>query len=145
MPVDGDAIDSVRISPDGTRVAFQSRESDRLEVYVADFPSFARRTRVSPTGGVLPRWRADGRELFYLALDRTVMAIPLGDTSENAFGIPVRLFSAPVPDLGLTSGVDLYDAAPDGKQFFVITETGQAQRDSPTIHVAIDWAVTRHP
>ena len=139
LPVDGDAIDSVRISPDGTRVAFQSRESDRLEVYVADFPSFARRTRVSANGGVLPRWRADGRELFYLALDRTVMAITVGDAGENTFGIPVRLFNASVPEGVLTSGIDLYEPAPDGKQFFVIAEAGEASRDNPTIHVVINW------
>ena len=93
----------------------------------------------------MPRWRGDGRELFYMALNRTVMAITVGDAGENTFGIPVRLFNASVPEGVLTSGIDLYEPAPDGKQFFVIAEAGEASRDNPTIHVVINWPSAAPP
>jgi len=139
LPADGESIDSVRLSPDGHRVAYQARESQRLEVYVADFPTFARRTRVSANGGVIPRWRGDGRELYYMDLNRTVMAVPVEDIVQNRFGVPVALFPASVPAGLLTSGIDLYDVATDGKRFFVIAEETGRPRAVATINVIVNW------
>jgi dipeptidyl aminopeptidase/acylaminoacyl peptidase len=61
-------------SPDGRWVAFSSTETGRAEVYVTPFPAGGRRWRVSTEGGSQARWRRDGKELFYLAPDRMLMA-----------------------------------------------------------------------
>ena len=45
---------------------YASNESGQLEVYVQSFPSLGAKSRVSDAGGMLPTWRADGRELFFL-------------------------------------------------------------------------------
>ena len=67
--------DELHLSPDGRWVAFNSDESGRWEVYVASFPGFTSKQQLSGQGGVQPQWRADGRELFYLALDGTMMSV----------------------------------------------------------------------
>ena len=81
MPLSGDRTprllvdtpfveDEVHVSPDGRWVAFNADESGRWEVYVAAFPAFTSKRQISSGGGVQPQWRADGRELFYLASRR---------------------------------------------------------------------------
>jgi Tol biopolymer transport system component len=64
-----------RFSPDGRWVAFQSSESDQLEVYVASFPQPGTKWRVSTNGGLMPRWSHDGGEILYLAPDNTLMSV----------------------------------------------------------------------
>ena len=135
----GTLVDSVRFSPDGRRVAFQSVEGSSTEVFVADYPSFARRTRVSSNGGMMPRWRRDGRELYYLNNARMLMAIPVGDAAENTFGVPMPLFSLPVPLGTLGAGLDLYDVSADGSRFFAIAEGADTRTDLPPITVVVNW------
>jgi hypothetical protein len=143
--VDGIALlDSVRLSSDGRRVAYQAMEASSLEVYVADFPSFARRTRVSSTGGAMPRWRGDGKELYYLSMKRELMAVPVGDVAGNTFGVPVALFTAPVPATVLQAGIDLFDVSADGKTFYVIAEDPDTQARVPPITVVANWVSGLH-
>ena len=132
-------IDSIRVSPDGRRVAFQAHDASSGEVFVADFPSFARRTQVSSAGGAMPRWRSDGRELFYVAPTRMVMAVPVGNGTEPTFGLPVALFEAPIPRTMLGTGLDLYDPTPDGSRFFVISEDSDRPTEVPPITVVVNW------
>ena len=134
-----DLIDSIRFSPDGRRVAFQAREGLNTEVFVADYPSFARRLRVSPAGGVMPRWRRDGRELYYMSPTRMIMAVPVVDAAENAFGLPVPLFAAPVPLGALALGLDVFDPSFDGKLFFMISEDAENRADVQPITVVLNW------
>ena len=84
-----------QFSPDGQWIAFESNESGRYEIYVQRFPAPATRTLVSTGGGLQPRLRPDGKELFYVAPDGRLMAVPLrfppeGQTVEP--GSPVPLF-----------------------------------------------------
>ena len=60
-------------SPDGKWLAYQSEESGRSEVYVTAFPSAAGKWQISTAGGAFPRWRRDGKEIFYLAPDNKMM------------------------------------------------------------------------
>ena len=136
---EGDSFDSVRISPDGRRVAFQSRDTSTTEVYVADFPSFARRTRVSAAGGAMPRWRGDGRELYYVSDARMLMAVPVGDMAENTFGVPRPLFAAPLPIPLFGGGLDLYDPSADGKRFYLISDDGDSRAEIPPITIVVNW------
>ncbi len=96
--------DSGRFSPDGRWVAYMSNESGRMEIYVRPFArplpsgsaahSAAGREQVSSAGGTHPTWRADGRELYYIAPAGALMAVPItigiGGAAEP--GTPVPLF-----------------------------------------------------
>ena len=73
-----------KFSPDGRRVAYVSNESGRDEVYVQAFPLTDEEDQISIGGGSDPEWRKDGAELFYLAADRNLMAVPVRVTG-NAF------------------------------------------------------------
>lgn len=100
-------------------VAYTSDETGRDEVYVRDFPSGVHKWRVSTDGGVLPHWRRDGRELFYLALDGTLMAVAVSPGSGFEPGTPRPLFST---DLRLTppgSLMNEYAVSPDGQRFLL--------------------------
>ena len=84
-----------QFSPDGAWVAYQSDESGRDEIYLQPFPGPGGKLLISIAGGVQVRWREDGRELFYLALDGRLMAVPLQLGSHGqppGAGVPSRSF-----------------------------------------------------
>lgn len=82
-----------QFSPDGRLVAYQTNESGRFEVVVRPFPDGAGKWQVSTGGGVSPRWRADGRELYFLAPDTMLMAVPVSAAGPSfEAGTPVALF-----------------------------------------------------
>ena len=87
--------DEVHVSPNGRWVAFNTDESGVWEVYVAAFPTFTAKRQVSSGGGVQPQWRADGRELFYLAPDGSIMSVPV-DTGTEFTAKPPCACSPPV-------------------------------------------------
>jgi Tol biopolymer transport system component len=82
-----------QFSPDGRWVAYQSNESGRFEIYVVPFPPGAGKWQVSAGGGVSPRWRHDGKEIFFISPDRKMMAVAVS-ASGNSFEAapPVALF-----------------------------------------------------
>jgi eukaryotic-like serine/threonine-protein kinase len=79
-------------SPDGRWVAYQTDESGRYEVVVRPFPNKDPPRTISVDGGMYPRWRADGRELFFVSPDGTMMATGFDATSGHARGVPQPLF-----------------------------------------------------
>jgi hypothetical protein len=84
-----------QFSPDGQWLAYASNESGRNEVYVRTFPEAGGKWQVSVAGGLHPRWRRDGQELFYVAPDSRLMAVPIRlapDTRALDAGAPVALF-----------------------------------------------------
>src|SRR5262249_25284274 len=104
-----------RFSPDGHWIAHSSTETGRSEVYVAPFPGRAGKTiKVSIDGGSAARWRRDGKELFYLSGERSLMSV---DVREEGFdlqiGPPNRLFD--VPGLKSFTFQWPYDVSPDGR------------------------------
>jgi eukaryotic-like serine/threonine-protein kinase len=105
--------DQLQVSPDGQWIAFNSNESKAWEVYVARFPEFTDKRRVSVGGGVQPRWRGDGRELFYLAPDGTMMVVPL-DGSSRARPLFRTSLSPPSPL------VSEFDVTSDGQRFLLL-------------------------
>ena len=88
------------LSPDAQWVAYQTNESGRFEVVVQPFPDGGGKWQVSMAGGVAPRWRADGKELYFLAPDATLMALPVTTGSSFEAGAPVALFPTRVIDGG---------------------------------------------
>jgi Tol biopolymer transport system component len=105
-----------RMSPDGRFVAYQSRESGRWQIYIAPFPATGVKWQVSPAGGVVPRWREDGKELFYIAGGDTMTAVAISLAAATpAIGTPESLFrfrsAMPTP-----TG---WDVTPDGQRFLI--------------------------
>jgi serine/threonine protein kinase len=120
---------AARYSPDGQWIAFVSEESGRPEVYVVPANSQAGMRRVSASGGSLPRWRRDGKELFYLAVNGDLLAVPTRTTGGFEAGSPSVLFAANPPP-------DDYDVAPDGRRF--LFQERALERDVP-LTVVINW------
>ena len=121
-------------SPDGRFVAYSSNESGRFQVYVQTFPLSDRKWQVSTDGGYEPRWRADGREIYYLSEDRKLMAVSVG--AGPTFDIPKLLFQTRVPE-GITSRRTHYVPSRDGQRFLVNTQSNDAL-PSP-ITVVFNW------
>jgi eukaryotic-like serine/threonine-protein kinase len=116
-------------SSDSKWIAFESNESGRFEIYVQPFPKPGVRTIVSTGGGLQPRWRPDGKELFYVAPDGRLMAVPLrfsadGQSVEPAS--PVPLFLTRVTSTRTGGSKQEYAVSSDGQRFLMNTLTEQA-------------------
>jgi eukaryotic-like serine/threonine-protein kinase len=108
-----------QVSPDGNWLAYASDESGAWEVYVTSFPGAAGKWQVSRGGGSEPRWRGDGKEMFYIAPNGMLMAVAVNAESQFVTGTPAALFQvhgrAPISSTDLFT----YDVAKDGKRFLV--------------------------
>ncbi|HKE24306.1 MAG TPA: protein kinase [Bryobacteraceae bacterium] len=128
-----------QFSPDGHWVAYVSDESRRThEVWVQSFPAGAGKFQVSSSGGVQPRWRRDGKELFYIASDGKLMAVDVKTAPAFQAEIPHALFDPQIQGGGSAQFVFRYDVAPDGQRFLVNTE-GQAEAVAEPITVVLNW------
>jgi Tol biopolymer transport system component len=112
-----------QFSPDGEWVAYTSDESGRAEIYVQAFPQPEEIVQVSNNGGAQPRWRPDGKELFYIDLDERLMAVPIrvapgGRTLEHSAAVP--LFVTHIRGANETVRQN-YVVSPDGKRFLMNT------------------------
>ena len=114
-----------QFSTDGRWVAYQSNESGRPEVYVAAFPGAGGKRQISTAGGNYPRWRRDGKEIFYLAPNNTLMAAAV-----NGQGASFEVTSVKALFETRRSGTDFpYDVSVDGQRFLIISasdDTGAA-------------------
>jgi serine/threonine protein kinase/Tol biopolymer transport system component len=132
-----------KFSPDGRWIAYQSNESGQFEIYVQPFPGPGAKTRISTEGGAQVRWRHDGKELFYMALDGRLMAVSIrlpvsGLTVESE--TPTPLFPArPFRAVEHLDGPQ-YVVSPDGQRFLVNT-VGDAT--APPIRVIVNWPAAR--
>jgi serine/threonine protein kinase len=88
------STDEPCVSPDGRWIAFSSLESGHPEVYIAAFPGFTDKRQVSNSGGVQPRWRDDGKELYYLSLGAKMMALDVNTESGADTSVPRQLFES---------------------------------------------------
>lgn len=100
-------------------LAYASNETGRDEVYVRDFPAGVRKWQISSHGGLLPQWRSDGRELFFLTVEGTLMTVTVKPAADFEFTEPKVLFETPIRR-ALPSLQDInnqYAVTPDGKRF----------------------------
>ncbi|MGH9773895.1 MAG: protein kinase domain-containing protein [Candidatus Acidiferrales bacterium] len=132
-----------RFCPRGGWIAYSSDESGRSEVYVTSFPGHQGKWQISQSGGSMPRWRHDGKELFYLAPNSQLMAAEVnwsGSTFDVAAVHPLfHLRLAPGPplyDLGPTAGQVGYDVSPDGQRILV---NSPVEADTSPITVILNW------
>jgi Tol biopolymer transport system component len=120
-----------QFSPDGRWVAYESRESGAWEIYVVDFPGALRKRRISVAGGREPRWRHDGKELFYYAPEGGLMK---ADMNGGEAEPPKRLFN-----ILFSSDIDgfHYAISSDGQRILAIKELGRER--SRDLNVVINW------
>ncbi len=131
---------AVALSPDGKWLAYQSDETGPTEVFVRPFPDVdAGKHQVSSGGGVAPLWSRDGKELFYLGRDKSMMAARMIPGAEIRLGEPVALFRVPDELLGVES---LYytpwDVARDGR-FLMARLVGEGSAESGALVVVENW------
>ena len=122
-------------------MAYASDETGRREVYVRPFPSGEGVWRISVAGGDQPRWRGDGKELFYVAADGKMMAASVravpGPKPALELATPVALFASHIIKSPATSGVFQYDVTADGKRFLVVANNVAAS--SRPLIVVVNW------
>src|SRR5262249_27965733 len=113
-----------QFSPDMNWIAYTSDESGNPQIYLQAFPSGGK-WQISKDGGVQPRWRSDGKELFYRSTDGYIMAVDIrGGTSLEA-GAPKKLFPAPLVAVLTETSID-YAVTADGQKFIVSRASGSA-------------------
>jgi Tol biopolymer transport system component len=125
-----------RLSPDGRWLAYQSEESGTSEVFVRSFPGADFRRQISTTGGSQPRWRGDGRELFYVSEDRKVMSVEILTSATFETGAPRALFQTRI--LPTVEARNHYDVSSDGQRFLV--NSRRPEDAVLPIHVVVGWA-----
>ncbi|MGH7619202.1 MAG: protein kinase domain-containing protein, partial [Gemmatimonadaceae bacterium] len=109
------------LSPDGRWLAYQSDETRTREVFVRPFLRAGEAMRVSSAGGRSPRWRDDGRELYFETPDGKIMAAPFNGAATAPVGTPQTLFTAPgfSRQIFFDGGGTSYDADGSGQRFIL--------------------------
>jgi len=115
-------------------MAYASAESGTVEIFVQTFPASGGKWQISTAGGSYPRWRRDGKELYYVAPDNALMAVEVATGSGFAAGTPKALFRTRIKSLDIGFP---YDVSPDGQRFLVNTLPEGEQRDA--ISVVQNW------
>jgi dipeptidyl aminopeptidase/acylaminoacyl peptidase len=122
-----------RVSPDGRWLAYTSNESGRDEVYIQSFPKPRVLKQISNRGGRLARWSPDGKELYYVAPDNTLMASRIkeaGDTILADAGAALFPITSREPE-------GPYAVAPDGR---FLVSVRQGQDETAQLTVILNWA-----
>ena len=132
-----------QFSPDGRWIAYTAIEGAATpETYVEANPPVGGRFQVSVSGGTNPRWRSDGKEIFYLSPDGALMAVGV-DPSPSGFriGQPKALFRAPVDMTGFALSANRYVVAADGQRFLIASPLTAGA--PPPVTVVLNWAAER--
>jgi serine/threonine protein kinase/Tol biopolymer transport system component len=117
-------------SPDGKWLAYANNETGRFETYIQPFPSGAGRWQVSTAGGVWPKWRKDGKELFFFSPDQQIMAVDVNQNGASLqLGAPHALFKATT----VSGPTGPYTVSADGKKFVMNTVTPQSITEPLTL------------
>jgi len=131
---------SLSFSPDGRYVVYSSYEAGGSEIYVASFPSFALKKRVSEGGGSFPVWARGGKEIFYRASDRTLTAVDIRTGADIVLGDRKPLFK-----FGIGAAGNRFAVSADGQRFLINEYVEQASApktvtETPELTVVINWS-----
>jgi Tol biopolymer transport system component len=131
-----------QFSPDGKWMAYGSEESGRWEIYVQPIPASGGKWQVSNAGGTQPRWRRDGREIFYLSMDKKIVSVEARLGPRPEFGAPEALF--PVWLLQNAVGTDEFVPASDGQRFLALNAVSgvSAAQGQQVLTVVVNWTAT---
>lgn len=130
-------VQNAQFSPDGQWMAYASNETGSMEVYVSRFPGANGKWQVSSAGGQEPRWRADGKELFYLSPEGKMMAAEVTAGAGFKASAPVVLFQTKRRQPVSSFAVFSYDVSGDGKRFLIATKVDEANAAPPS--VVLNW------
>ena len=120
-------------SPDGKWIAYVADETGNWEVYIAPFPKGDGKWLVSTGGGRQPRWRGDGKELFYMAAGNKLVAAEIHEKDASIeIGKRQDLFQTNAAPSNFRN----YDVTADGKRFLLVT---QSQSKSPALNLIVNW------
>ncbi|MEO7794116.1 MAG: hypothetical protein ABIV06_05025, partial [Thermoanaerobaculia bacterium] len=126
------------VSPDGRYVAYTYDNTGLRELHVRPFPPTGASWQVA-SGGSVPIWSTDGRELFFIQ-GRSMMVAPVSTSGNFTSGVPRRLFEVP-PEVIMTSDTTTnFDIAPDGR-FLVIRQSSKEDMARHVV-IALDWFET---
>lgn len=131
-----------RVSPDGRWIAYATDHSGRLEIQVQSLLEPGMRYPVSVAGGGYPRWRADGRELYFISADSRLMAATFTAATPPAIGTPAALFEVTLnahPDRATFAGYE-YDVNADGSRFLINRMVSPPQT---SMSIIVDWNPSR--
>ena len=127
------------LSPDGRWLAYISNETGAYEVYVQSFPSTGFKRQVSTQGGFEPQWRRDGKELFYMAPNQTLMAVGVKSNPTTLEVITTEaLFATRIKWMEIQAVAHHYAAAPDGQRFLISSVTDEAR--SVPVTIVLNWS-----
>lgn len=127
---------NAQFSPDGRWMAYASNESGHAQVYVQAIPAGGAKWQISSAGGDQPRWRRDGRELFYISADQKLMAVPVKGGAIFEAGALQPLFEID-PFFSPITGAFIYQPTADGQRFLVLSPVGGVT--APPINVVLNW------
>ena len=120
---EGSVAFAPRLAGDAPRwMAYTSDETGRFEIYIRSFPGGGYKWQVSNEGGVLPQWRSDGKELFYVARDGTLMSVAVHPEA-GEFGSPQKLFVTGLNLHSYSMWMNQYGVAKDGQKFLLNQST----------------------
>jgi hypothetical protein len=124
-------------------IVYTSNESGEYEVHVESYPRGTQKERISVGGGTQPRWRRDGKELFYISPDLKLMSVDVTRGAKLVFGPPRELFQTRI-SLGGTLAYRMlrYDVTRDGQRFLINSDREGAETASSFITVVLNWAST---
>ncbi len=132
------AVRNAQFSPDGKWMAYSSNQTGNSEIYVSPFPNGDSKWQVSRGGGQEPRWRRDGKELFYLSTEGKMMAVSVRTGDNFEAGSPMTLFQAhlrqPISVLDRVS----YDVTADGQKFLINTKVDEP--NGAPLSIILNWA-----
>jgi serine/threonine-protein kinase len=134
-----------KVSPDGKWIAYASNESGRNEICVRPFPEVEKgKWPVSTNGGSCPLWSPDGRELYYLGDDNSVMAVSVETSPTFGFGVPRILFQSRYVGFSVNGGTP-WDIHPEGDRFLMMKEPGTDSAgdilgSSRRINIVLNWS-----
>jgi eukaryotic-like serine/threonine-protein kinase len=131
-------VQNPQFSPDGRWIAYASNETGSMEIYVSSFPSANGKWQVSSAGGQEPRWRQDGKELFYVSSEGKIMSVAVKTGASFEAASPVALYQThrrqPVSALDVFS----YDVTADGQRFLIATRVDEA--NAAPLVITLNWA-----
>jgi eukaryotic-like serine/threonine-protein kinase len=125
------------ISPDGRYIAYSSDETGQGQIYVQTLPLSGQRWTISNDGGLWPKWRRDGRELFFVDVNqRRLMVADIHSGPAFAASVARPLFAAPM----LQEQTGMFDVTADGQRFLVTKQAPDA--DTGRIALVLNWMTT---
>jgi len=131
------ALRNGQFSPDGKWVAYASNETGKWQIYVTSFPEARGKWQVSSGGGEQPRWRRDGKELFYLSSDYKMMAAPVTIGANFDSRSPIALFqTTPREPISLNDQF-VYDVSRDGQRFVINTPVKEGE--TTPMSIILNW------